>query len=556
MEKNINRRQFNKTLLSGAAGFMLGFRLNNRFNVIIKNGLIIDGAGGPAVLQDIGITGDRIAAIGDLKDAAADTIIDADGMAVSPGFIDIHTHTDIELLVNPDGEGKIRQGITTEVSGNCGYSPFPLNDADYSELDAAIFEKYGFHINWKEIGGFLEALEENGISLNYATFTGHGNLRAFVMGKNDAQPTPEQMKSMKDVLARSMEKGSLGLSSGLEYAPGSYAKTEELIELSRVAAKRGGVYATHMRNEDDRVEEAVREALRICREAEVSLQISHLKACNKVNWYKADSLIRMIEDASQSGLPVHADRYPYTAWSTGLSSLLPLWSRQGDTEDVLARLNDPKLLPKIREYADTRSKNIGGWDRFLINSCYSPENKKFEGKSIEECAGMTNKTPFEFVRQLLIEEKNRVDITGFAMDEGNLKKVLASPLVMIGSDGSVAAPYGPLSRSKPHPRYYGTFPRVLGKYSREEKVFDLPTAVKKMTSMPAEKLGLKGRGRLREGYFADVVVFNPETVIDRATYIEPHQYPAGIEYVLVNGKITIAKGEHTGAHAGSVLRKS
>ncbi len=556
MSTKISRRQFNKTMVSGAAGLMLGFQLSNRFNVIIRNGLIIDGMGTSPVRRDLGITGNKIAAIADLENATADTIIDAEGMAVSPGFIDIHTHTDMELLANPNGESKIRQGITTEVSGNCGYSPFPLDEADLSDLDDNALEKYGFHINWKNIDGFLRTLEEERISMNYATFTGHGNLRAFVMGKNDVQPTASQMKSMKEMLAKSMENGSLGLSSGLEYAPGSYAGTEELIELSRVVAKRGGVYATHMRNEDDRVEEAVREALRICREAEVSLQISHLKACNQVNWYKVDGLIRMIDEASQSGLPVHADRYPYTAWSTGLSSLLPLWSRQGDTEDVLARLNDSKLLPEIRKYADTRSQNIGGWDRFLINSCVSPANKKFEGKSIQECAEITNKKPFEFVRQLLIEEKNRVDITGFAMNEENLKKVLASPLVMVGSDGSVAAPYGPLSKSKPHPRFYGTFPRVLGKYSREEKIFDLSTAVRKMTSMPADKLGLKYRGRLQQGYFADIVIFNPKTVIDKATYVDPHQYPAGIAYVLVNGKITIAEGEHTGAHAGAVLRKS
>lgn len=556
MSEKITRREFIKTSAIVTAGLMVGCSVRNRFNVIIKNGQLLDGLGSPPLKTDLGMNGDKITAIGNLQTATADVVIDAGGLAVSPGFIDIHTHTDVELLVNPNGESKIHQGVTTEISGNCGYSPFPLNDLDFTELDESTFKRYGIHINWRDTAGFLDALEQKGTSLNYATFTGHGNLRAFVVGKNDVQPTPEQMAEMKKVLAQSIEAGSLGLSTGLEYTPGSFAKTDELTELCKVVAIYSGVYSTHMRNEDDRVEEAIEEALQVCRGANVSLQISHLKAGNKVNWYKVDNMLKMIHDASAAGLPVHADRYPYTAWSTGLTNLLPLWSRQGSTDDLIARLNDKNIIPKLRDFSENKSRNIGGWDRYVISSCFTSENKKFEGKSILECARVTGKLPFEFIRNLLIEERARVSIIGFAMSEENLRKVLTSPLMMIGSDGNARAPYGLLSKSKPHPRGYGTFPRLLGRYARDENFFDLTTAVKKMTSMPAQKLGLKQRGQLSKGYFADIVVFNLETVIDNATFSEPHQYPTGIEYVLVNGKITIRQGEHTGEHAGVVLRKS
>jgi N-acyl-D-amino-acid deacylase len=556
MSRNIKRREFIKTGLVISAGIVAGCSLRNRFDIIIKNGMVSDGSGNPFAKTDLGIKGERITAMADLSTASADDVIDASGLMVSPGFIDIHTHTDTELLVNPNAESKIHQGITTEVSGNCGYSPFPLNDNDFGELDEELFTKKGYHITWRNIEGFLKALEERKISLNYVTLTGHGMLRSFVVGRNDVAPTAQQMETMKKLLEDTLQNGSFGLSTGLEYAPGSYAKTGELIELSRVVSRQGGIYATHMRNEDDRVEEAVQEALDICREAEVSLQISHLKACNKNNWHKVDHLLEMIRTASEKGMPVHADRYPYNAWSTGLSALLPLWAREGETREMMARLLDPEVSPKIKEYAENRARNIGGWDRLVINSCFSEENKQFEGKSILEGSESSGLSPFEFIKKLMIEEKSRVDIMGFAMDEGNLKKVLASPLVMVGSDGSAVAPYGKLAEGKPHPRFYGTFPRVLGKYSREEQLFRMETAIKKMTSQPADKLGLKQRGRLQNNYYADVVIFNPATVIDRATYVAPHQYPEGIEYVIVNGKITIRQGEHTGAHAGRVLRRA
>lgn len=554
MAKKINRREFIKAGTLAGLGVIAGCSIRNRFDLIIRNGLVIDGSSPAIYPADVGIRRDKIVAIGDLSGAGADQLIDAANQIVCPGFIDIHTHTDTELLVNPRGESKIRQGVTSEISGNCGSSPFPLNEEDSRALYERLKERYGISIKWQTAAEFLTAIETAQPALNYATFTGHGDLRAYVIGKNDVQPTPAQLEEMKRVLAATMAEGSLGLSTGLEYAPGSYAKTAELIELCKVVAANDGVYATHMRNEDDTVEEAIEEALEIARQSGVTLEISHLKACNQSNWHKVDHMLAMIENAHAQGLPVHADRYPYNAWGTGLSSFLPLWTRQGDTEDILQRLQNKADLPKIKAYTESRGKRIGGWERVVISNCHNEENIIYEGKSIRECTEMTGKEPFEFIRDLLIDERNRVSVIGFAMDESNLKKVLASPLVMIGSDGSAIAPYGKLGEGKPHPRFYGTFPRVLGKYARDEKIFDLITAIRKMTSMPADKLNLKQRGYLQKNYFADIVVFNPGTVIDNATFTDPHRYPSGIEYVIVNGEISINKGEHTGASRGKVIR--
>ncbi|MCK5635191.1 MAG: D-aminoacylase, partial [Anaerolineales bacterium] len=535
-------------------GFLTGCRSRNQFKIIIKNGTIIDGSGTRTFEKDIGIIGDKIVAIDELENATADIIIDGKGLVVSPGFIDIHSHTDLELIVNPRAESKILQGVTTEVSGNCGSSPFPFNDSDFKEADENAFEWYGFHLDWRNIEAFLRKLEDQKVSINYATLTGHGSLRSCVIGKNDVQPTVEQLAEMKNILERTMQEGSFGLSTGLEYAPGSYALTSELIELNKTVARHNGIYATHMRSEYDRVEEAVQEALQICKKAEVSLQISHLKAANHANWGKVDHLLEMIHGAAESGMPVTADRYPYIAYSTGLTGFLPLWCLEGNTDDVLNRLRDKTLITKIRDFTENEGKDIGGWDRVIISYCSSDKNKLWEGKSISVCAMESNTTPFEFIQNLLLEERNRVDIVGFAMDEFNLKNVLSSPLVMIGSDGNAVAPYGKLGEGKPHPRSYGTFPRVLGKYSRDETLFDLSTAVMKMTSMPATKLGLRNRGLIAKDYFADIVVFNPETVIDNATFEDPHQFPTGIEYVIVNGKITVKNGKHTGTQAGAILR--
>jgi len=554
MKSIISRRHFNKTLAAGTMGILSGCRLSKQFDIVIRNSTVFDGSGSAPVKIDIGIKGNRITAIDNLQNASAEMVIDGTNLAASPGFIDIHTHSDLELLVDGNAESKIMQGVTTEVGGNCGSSPFPMTEQDFKEYDEGVFSRYNFHADWQDINGFFNALQREGTSLNYATFTGHGDLRAYAVGKNDVTADAEQMKKMKYQLEKSMEAGSFGMSTGLEYAPGSYASTEELIELNKIVAKKNGVYATHMRNEDDNVEEAVEEALKICREADVSLQISHFKACNKANWHKTDNILKLIHDASDSGLPVLADRYPYIAYSTGLTVFLPLWSRQGSGKEILARLENRNDLPKIKEYAESRGQRIGGWDRVVISYCRDENSKVYEGKSVAACAEEQGMETFEFIRKVLADNELRVSIVGFAMNEDNLKKVLSSPLVMVGSDGSAVSPNGILAQGKPHPRFYGTFPRVLGKYARDEKLFDLVAAVKKMTSMPAQKLGLKNRGVIAKNNFADLVLFNPDTVIDKATFVNPHQLASGIEYVIVNGRVTVEKGKHTGARGGEILR--
>ncbi len=556
MSNKISRRRFVQYGLMTGAGLMLGMSAKPRFNVIIRNGMVYDGSGQAPFKKDIGIQDDRISVLDNLAEASADVVIDAEGMAVSPGFIDIHSHTDVELLINPKGESKIRQGVTTDVSGNCGSSPFPMIKEDALRRMKELNEHYGIKAQWDDAAGFLHALEENKIALNYATFTGHGDLRSVGVGKNDVKPTPDQMKSMKKLLDESMEAGSLGLSTGLEYAPGSYADTEELIELCRVVATRHGIYATHMRSEDIRLEEAVEEAIRICREADVSTEISHLKTCYPEHWHKADKVLTMISDAVQSGLPVLADRYPYIAYGTGLSAFIPLWARQGERNEIVNRLKNDSTYAEIKKHLLYKEKQIGGWKNLVISSCHLDKNKIWEGQSIQDGAEFYKISGDEFIRNMLIEEEIRTDIVGFAMSEDNLQKILAHPLVMVGSDGTVAAPYGSLSRGKPHPRYYGTFPRVLGRYVREIPIMKLETAITKMTAMPADKLGLKQRGRILPGYYADLVIFNPGTVIDQATFVNPHQYPIGIRDVLVNGTPAILNGDHTGSMTGRILRSS
>ena len=551
---SMNRRQFVKLTSLSSLGLIVGCNGGRYFDVIIRQGLILDGAGGPGIQNDLGIIGDKVVALGDLSRANAALIINATGKVVSPGFIDIHTHTDTELLVNPRGESKIHQGVTTEIGGNCGSSAFPFSKERAADYHANLLDKYGITTSWQDLDGFFKTIQAKGTSLNYATLTGQGDLRARVVGRNDVPATKDQMEEMQRLLIESIEQGSFGLSTGLEYSPGSYATTEELSELSSVLDKYNAIYATHMRNEDDMVEEAIAEALRIGRETGVHTQISHLKACNKNNWHKVDGMLEQI-DRARSNQPVLADRYPYDAWGTGLSAFLPLWARQGDTDDILGRLNDPSDLKKIAEYSNGRAQRIGGWDRVMISSCSHEPDKACEGMTVLDGANERGIEPFEFATELLMNSKNQVGVVGFAMDEKNLHKVLAADFVMVGSDGNAAAPYGKLGTGKPHPRYYGTFPRVLGKYARDEQIISLSSAVKKMTSMPAQALGIKDRGILGINMKADIVIFDPATVIDKATFADPHQYPLGIEHVFVNGVHTINSGEHTKALGGEIIRK-
>jgi N-acyl-D-amino-acid deacylase len=564
MEKTISRRDFLKqtSRYATVAGFggcgllMKGCSSKKEYDLVIKNGRVYDGLGNEAIRADIGITGQKIAKIGKISAAKGQTTIDASGLTVCPGFIDAHDHTSIELLVNPKAESSIRQGITTLVSGNCGSSPFPVADEIYDEYRDTMKDTYDVDLTWRDIKGFFSRLEEKGMALNYSTFVGQGTIRGFAVGYNDRPPKDEEMAKMKALVAESIQSGALGLSSGLEYAPGSYAQPDEIVELCRVAAENGGLYATHMRDESDKLIEALDETIDVSRKTGIRLQISHFKIAYPRNWNKIDDALARIETADNESIPIFCDRYSYIAGSTGLSSMnFPLWAKQGTTDEFLARLKDPTLESKFRAFLAEREEKLGSWDKVVISSVFTEKNKKFEGKNILEATKETGKDVFEFLRDLLIEEKNRADQIIFMMKEENLKRILAHPLVGVGCDGSALAPYGPLSEGKPHPRSYGTFPRVLGKYIREEQILPMAEMLKKMTSIPAKNFGFALRGALQRDYFADIVIFDEKRVIDKATFKDPHQYPEGIDYVIVNGQVVINNGEHSGLLPGKILRR-
>ena len=528
------------------------------FDVIIKNGKVIDGAGNPWFKADVGIDGQKISAIGRLSAEKASKIIDADGLAVSPGFIDMHSHSDFELLVNPKAESKIRQGITTEVIGNCGESAAPLNDlmkAETRKTDSLI-EEAELQLDWSTMKDYLNKLGRQGVAVNVVPLVGHGNLRVYTMGFVDSPPTKTELEEMKKRLAQAMEEGAFGISTGLIYPPGCYAETDELIELSGVVASYGGIYTSHIRDEGDKMLESVKEAIGIGGEAGIPVEISHHKAEGKVNWGKVKESLKMIEEVRDRGIDVTCDVYPYVAASTVLSAELPHWAHEGGTEKLVQRLTDAetraRLIREMREESPDQASmlEVDIWDVTQIARCKNHPN--LEGKTVSEIAQTKHMDAFELVFDLLIEDA-AISIVGFHMCEDDVCTVLRHPVSMIGTDASAVAPYGVLGKGKPHPRSYGTFPRVLGKYVREERILTLENAIRKMTSLPAQKLGLRDRGIIREGMRADITIFNPETITDRATYQNPHQYPDGVEYVIVNGKIAVGERGHTGVLAGGVL---
>ncbi|MFC1607907.1 amidohydrolase family protein [Candidatus Latescibacterota bacterium] len=525
------------------------------YDLLITGGIVYDGLGNPGIHADVAISRDRVVAIAPgIPTNKASEVIEAKGLAVAPGFVDPHTHTDIQLLINPKAESKIRQGVTSEIGGNCGGSQFPLTEKSFEGKAGYFSQEFDVELTWRDVTGFFSRLEETGMALNYATLLGHGSLRSFVMGPYDRPPTEEELTLMRQLITENMRAGVLGMSTGLIYPPSSFARIDELVELCRTVSRFGGVHASHIRGEAETVLDAVDEVLAISRESGASLQVSHIKAMNPGNWDKIDDVLSSVERGKRDNLNVMADRYPYSASSTGLASFFPQWAREGGTEDFIARLRDMTLDPKLRSYLKMREEQTGSWENVLISSVHTDKNNVLVGKTVLQAAKENEKSPFDFMRDLLIEEEGHVAVVKFVMSEDNLKQVLAHPLVMIGSDGNVLAPYGQLSKGQPHPRSYGTFPRVLGKYVREEGVLTLPDAIKKMTSMAAGKFGLTGRGQLMVGAFADITVFNPDTVIDRATFSNPHQYPTGIEYVIVNGTTVIAGGDHTGNLPGKVLK--
>ena len=557
MKKQISRRDFIKA--SAGTGLLLGLtgptflkgKSKETYDTLIKNGSVIDGIRKEIYKADVGIVGERIERIGNLSGAKGKTVIDATGRIVSPGFIDIHTHTDVEILINRKAESKIRQGVTTELGGNCGSSPFPMKKP-VPDYEKRLADEAGIPFDWTDLKGFHATIQSQGTAINHGTLVGQGTVRGYVMGEDQREPTPEEMAQMKTLVAQAMEQGAFGLSSGLEYTPGGFAETDEIISLCQIAASYGGFYATHIRSEDKAVLEAVGEAIHIAESAGLPLQIAHFKAVGKTNWWKLPMMLDLVEQASARGLDVTADRYPYIAYSTGLTVLYPQWALDGGFEQLIQRLEDPKIRQSMK--AETLKKVAGyGWEKIVISNLSKKHNRWLIGKSIGEAAAEKNADPYEFLCDLIIDDGSNVSHIGFGMDEETTEMVLAHPLVMLGSDGSSLAPYGPLGDGKPHPRNYGTFPRFLGYYVRERKLMPLSEAIKKITSKPAAKMGLKERGALKKGNFADIVVFDPETITDTATFIDPHRYPVGIDYVLVNGTTVIDHGEHTEKLPGKVL---
>lgn len=539
MSDKISRRGFIKSSLFAGAALGLGFsditklRANNRFDTIIRNGLIYNGELRAPVKGDIAIKNGRISALGDLG-TSADKVIDAGGNVISPGFIDIHTHTDANMMEAPLGDSKIYQGVTLDIGGNCGDSPFPSS-------------------RWENKEAFFADYARQSRGINYGTLIGQGTVRGRFVGDNDTPATADQIKAMVSYVESQMEMGAAGISCGLEYVPGSYAPEAEIAELCKAVARHNGLFAIHMRNEDDRVEIALAEAIRIAKASGVRLQVSHLKAQNAANWHKAPMLLKMIEDAKSSGVDIAFDRYPYIAFSTGMSTFIPLAERQGTTDEILKRLESPAISNKIGEYARSRFERLGGPQNIVITSCRQEANKRYIGMNVADASVLAGLEAWEFVRRLLVEERISVDIIGFAMREENVSMFLSHPLGMPASDGSVYSPYGKLGESMPHPRSYGTMPRFFGKYVREQKLMNMETAVHKVTALPASRLALKERGLLVPGYHADIVVFNPDTIMDKATFANPHQFPDGIEYVFVNGVLTLANGKGTGALGGVLL---
>lgn len=527
------------------------------FDLVLRNGTIIDGTGSPGAIADIGISGDRIAAIGSIAAEQARRAVDVRGLHVAPGFIDIHSHSDGSILAYPGAESRVYQGVTTELTGNCGSSAAPISGLRAAEARNTWLADEGIKADWDDVASYLETLDRSKTAINQALLLGQGTLRESAIGMVDRVLSTDEMKQILHSTEEGMDQGAYGLSTGLEYTPGTYTPIEEIVEMSRIVARYGGLYASHTRNEVDRHLEAVHEAIEIGKRAGVRVEVSHLKVCGSRNWHMQRSSIALIEAARASGVDVLADAYPYTAYSTGLDLFLPAWAREGGSPAIVERLRDAKLRAQMRMEAESYILKLepGGYDLIVISDLRSERNRALVGKNMIEIAGIWKIEPAEALMRLLEEEETGVSYIGHAMSPENVEMVLTSPLVMIGSDGSTMAPTGRAAQTRPHPRSYGCYPRVLTLYCRERRLFDLPTAIRKMTSMPADQIGLADRGRIAAGKKADLVIFSAEGVRDGATFDDPHRYPTGIPHVLVNGVFVIENGVHTGARPGHVLRR-
>src|SRR6266446_809270 len=528
------------------------------FDLIVRGGTLYDGTGAKPLQADVAIRGDRIAGIGDFKSAKAKTVIDAKGLAVAPGFINMLSWSNESLIQDGRSQSEIRQGVTTEIMGG-GESMGPLND----RMKARILSEQKdikFEIKWNTLAEYLHYLEQRGISCNVASFLGATTVREYVIGLEDKQPTPEQLDQMRELVRKEMEAGALGIGTSLIYPPAFYAKTEELIELCKVAAKYQGKYISHMRSEGSRLLEALDELIRISREAKIPAQVYHIKASGRENWAKEDALLARIEQAQKEELKVTANMYTYTAAGTGLDACLPPWTEDGGYPALFKRLRDPATREKIKAEVQKPTDSwenlyldAGGPEHILLAAFKSEKLKPLTGKTLAEVARMRGKDSIDTAMDLIAEDESRIGTIYSLMSEPNVKKELAKPWISFGSDEASQAPEGVFLKSNPHPRAYGNFARVLGKYARDEKVLSMADAIHRLSGLPATNLGLDHRGFLKEGMFADVVVFDPAAITDHATFEKPHQYATGVKHVFVNGVQVIKNGEHTGAKPGRAL---
>lgn len=533
------------------------------FDLVIAGGKVVDGTGNPWFWADVGIRGGRVEALVRVRPGEGSPLaglaaaqIDARGKVVAPGFIDMHSHSDYPLLVNPPADSKIMQGVTTEVIGQCGTSLGPVTDRSLPLMRQSMRGLPDVGWDWRTYGDYLDRVARQGTGVNVIGLVGHGTIRRAVMGMDQRRPTESELNLMCGLARESVEQGAWGMSTGLIYTPGSYAETPELVTIARAAATAGGMYFTHVRSEGPEGAEAIAEAIEVGEKANVPVQISHLKTRN-LGEGGAAMLLGMLEDARRRGVEWAADQYPYTASSTGLAALLPPWVHEGGREDMVSRLKDPASRARIRTEMQGRlpdwPNDFRGisFDHLQIAQCL---DKSLEGRRLGHVAAELGRDPYDVTLDLLAYTDPGTRLVIHGILEEDVQTIMRHGLVMVGSDGSALSPTGPLSQGLPHPRNYGTFPRVLAKYVREERVLTLEQAVRKMTSAQATRLGLKDRGQLREGGWADVVVFDADTVQDRATFREPHQFPAGTSHVIVNGVQAVAEGVATGALAGQVLR--
>jgi dihydroorotase/N-acyl-D-amino-acid deacylase len=529
------------------------------YDLLIKGGTIVDGSGRPRYRADVAIQGDRIVRIGKLPAATAKRVIDARGLAVTPGFIDMLGQSETYVLIDPRTMSKVMMGVTTEVTGE-GDSIAPVNERLIKEQED-FNRRYNLTMDWRTLDEYFRRLEKQGSGVNMATFVGATQVRAYVMGFDDRAPTAAELAEMKQLVADAMKDGALGVSTSLQYVPARFAKTDEIVELAKVARQYGGIYATHQRSEANALDASLQEVFTIAKQARIPVEIWHLKTAYQKNWGRMPEVLKKIADARAQGLDITADVYPYIAGSTSLNACLPPWALEGGVEKTLARLRDPQIRARLKKEISTDAKeweNIylgsGGPGGVLIGSVVNRELESLQGKRLAEIATAQNKDPLDALFDLILADHSQTGAIYFMMNENDLLAAMKSPFVSFCTDSGARATDGPLSSAKSHPRGWGSYPRILGRYVREQNVLTLEKAVQKMTGMPAARVRLKDRGLLREGMFADIAIFNPTTVIDRATFEAPNQYPEGVPYVIVNGQLSVDAGKRTSALAGRPLR--